>query len=108
VPPELREIATSVLIETGKTVDRVKFAGALFARLDERIREVQQSGFGPIAPVWEHYSILKGKRITVFDGKSRHSGIVQGIDHDGALLLSEAGATQRVLAGDVTVESIDR
>jgi BirA family biotin operon repressor/biotin-[acetyl-CoA-carboxylase] ligase len=107
IPEELREIATSLLIETGKTVDRVKFAGALFARLDQRIRELQQSGFAPIAPVWERYSILKGKRITVFDGQSRHRGIVQGIDRDGALLLNENGTTQRVLAGDVTVEKID-
>lgn len=108
VPDELRDIATSVLIETGKPCDRVKFAAALFARLDERIRQVQESGFGPIAPVWESFSVLKGKRITVFDGQARHSGTVQGIDHDGALLLTEDGKIQRVLAGDVTVEKIER
>jgi len=108
VPDELRDIATSVLIETGKPCDRVKFAAALFARVDGRIRQAQQSGFGPIAPVWERFSVLKNKRITVFDGQARHSGTVQGIDHDGALLLVEDGAVQRVLAGDVTVEKIER
>jgi BirA family biotin operon repressor/biotin-[acetyl-CoA-carboxylase] ligase len=108
MPEELREIATSVLIETGRECDRVKFAATLFARLDERVRQVQQSGFAPIAPIWERYSVLKDKRITVFDGQSRHSGRVQGIDHDGALLLVEDGAVQRILAGDVTVEKIER
>jgi BirA family biotin operon repressor/biotin-[acetyl-CoA-carboxylase] ligase len=108
IPEELREIATSVLIETGKLCDRVKFAAALFMRLDGRIRQVQQSGFAPIVPVWEGFSVLKDRRITVFDGQARHSGAVKGIDHDGALLLVEDGNVQRVLAGDVTVEKIDR
>jgi len=108
VPQELREIATSVLIETGKMCDRVKFAAALFKQLDIRIRQVQESGFGPIAPVWENFSVLKGTRITVFDGQARHRGMVKGIDHDGALLLAEDGNVQRVLAGDVTVEKIER
>jgi BirA family biotin operon repressor/biotin-[acetyl-CoA-carboxylase] ligase len=108
VPEELRQIATSVLIESGHECDRVKFAATLFARLNERIQEVQQSGFGPIAPIWERYSVLKGKRVTVFDGQARHRGEVKGIDHDGALLLVEDGRLQRVLAGDVTVEKIER
>jgi BirA family biotin operon repressor/biotin-[acetyl-CoA-carboxylase] ligase len=108
VPDDLRDIATSILIETGKPVDRVKFAATLFARLDDRVRQLQQSGFAPIAPVWERYSILKGQHIRVFDGQARHSGTVQGIDRDGALLLTEDGKTQRVLAGDVTVEKFER
>jgi BirA family biotin operon repressor/biotin-[acetyl-CoA-carboxylase] ligase len=108
IPEDLRDIATSVLIETGKTCDRVTFAATLFARLDERIREVQESGFGPMTAVWEQYSVLKGRRVTVFDGRSRHSGTVKGIDNDGALLLVEDGNLQRVVAGDVTVEKIDQ
>ncbi len=108
VPPDLRAIATSILIETGKPVDRVKFAATFFARLDERIRQVQQTGFAPIAPVWDRYSILKGKQVTVFDGQTRHSGTVQGIDRSGALLLVEDGETRRVVAGDVTIEKFER
>jgi BirA family transcriptional regulator, biotin operon repressor / biotin---[acetyl-CoA-carboxylase] ligase len=108
VPADLREIATSVLIETGDPCDRIKFAATLFTRLDELIRQVQESGFAPIAPLWERYTILAGKRITVFDGQARHSGIVKGIDHDGALLLTEGPNVTRVLAGDVTVEKFER
>ncbi len=107
VPAELADIATSVLIETGQVCDRVKFAAALFGQLDLRIRQVQESGFAPIAPLWERYSILTGKRITVFDGQARHRGTVQGIDRDGALLLAEGDQVERVLTGDVTVEKIE-
>jgi BirA family biotin operon repressor/biotin-[acetyl-CoA-carboxylase] ligase len=108
VPEDLREIATSLMIETGKVCDRVKFAATLFKRLDQRIRHVQEAGFAPIAPLWERYSILTGRRITVFDGQTRHSGTVKGIDHDGALLMVEGGDLVRILTGDVTVEKIEQ
>jgi BirA family transcriptional regulator, biotin operon repressor / biotin---[acetyl-CoA-carboxylase] ligase len=107
VPADLRNIATSILIETGEACDRVRFAAALFARLDERISQAQKSGFASIAPLWERYSILTGRRITVFDGLARHSGTVTGIDHDGALLMTEDGNVVRILTGDVTVEKIE-
>jgi BirA family transcriptional regulator, biotin operon repressor / biotin---[acetyl-CoA-carboxylase] ligase len=106
VPAELREIATSVLIETGKPCDRVALVAALFARLDERIRQVQESGFGPIADLWARYSILTGKRITVFDGHERQTGTVKGIDRDGALLLARDSDVVRIMTGDITVEKI--
>ncbi len=106
VPEELREIATSVLIETGQACDRVKFVATLFAHLEERLAQLQGLGFARIAPLWERYSILTGKRITVFDGQTRHSGTVKGIDTDGALLLIEGANVERILAGDVTVEKI--
>jgi BirA family transcriptional regulator, biotin operon repressor / biotin---[acetyl-CoA-carboxylase] ligase len=107
LPAQLRSIATSVLIETGRPCDRVKFAAELCSRLDARIRELERSGFASIAAIWERYSVLKGKRVTVFDGQQRHVGTVKGIDHDGALMLVEGGKDLRVLAGDVTVERIE-
>jgi BirA family transcriptional regulator, biotin operon repressor / biotin---[acetyl-CoA-carboxylase] ligase len=108
VPEHLRDIATSILIETGKPCDRLRFAAALLERTHQRIGQAQQSGFAPIAPQWERYSVLTGKRVTVFDGASRHTGTVRGIDEDGALLLVEGGNVRRVMAGDVTLEKIER
>ena len=107
LPADLNAIATSVLIETGKPCDRVAVAAALFARLDSRVREMQDAGFAPIAPVWEHYSVLTGRRITVFDGRVRQSGTVKGIAPDGALLLEQGEGAVRIMTGDVTVEKPD-
>ncbi len=106
VPAQLRDIATSTLIETGKVCDRVKLAATLFTHLDERLHQLQELGFAPIASVWERYSILTGKRITVFDRQTRYSGMVKGIDTNGALLLVEGANVVRILSGDVTVEQV--
>jgi BirA family transcriptional regulator, biotin operon repressor / biotin---[acetyl-CoA-carboxylase] ligase len=107
IPQELHEIATSVLIETGQECDRVNFAAALFTRLNERLGQLQKWGFARMAPLWESYSILTGKRVEVFDGQRRISGTVKGIDNEGLLLLVEGAHEERIITGDVTVEKID-
>jgi BirA family transcriptional regulator, biotin operon repressor / biotin---[acetyl-CoA-carboxylase] ligase len=107
VPVELREIATSILIETGQVCDRVNFAGTLFARLNERLAQLQDLGFAEMAPLWERYSVLTGKRVVVFDGRRRISGAVKGIDYEGRLLLIEGTDEERIVTGDVTVEKIN-
>jgi len=108
MPEELRDIATSLPVETGEPCDRVQFAAALFEHLDKWIGQTQHSGFGAIAPLWERYSVLTGKQVTVFDGLVRYTGTVKGIDQNGALLLAGGGNVRRVVAGDVTLERIER
>jgi BirA family transcriptional regulator, biotin operon repressor / biotin---[acetyl-CoA-carboxylase] ligase len=103
IPGELKEIATSVLIETGRKCDRVKIAAELFSHFDSRYMELETSGFASIAPVWTHYSALKGEQVTVVNAGARETGVVAGIDKDGALLLESEGKVKRILAGDVTI-----
>jgi BirA family biotin operon repressor/biotin-[acetyl-CoA-carboxylase] ligase len=104
MPSELRNKATSVLIATGRACDRIALAEALFKRLDTRYMETETQGFGVIRPVWEHFSALTGRSVTVVDTGARIAGVVKGIDADGALLLETAAGTQRILTGDVSIE----
>jgi len=103
VPDDLRRIATSVRIETGAVCDRIQVASALFYRLDTRYTEMQERGFAAIRPLWERYSALAGKEVTVSDGEMRRSGVVTGIDDEGALILETGAGTVRIIAGDVSV-----
>jgi BirA family transcriptional regulator, biotin operon repressor / biotin---[acetyl-CoA-carboxylase] ligase len=104
IPPELRDKATSLRIATGRACDRIAIADSLFTLLDYRYTETLTRGFAAVQPEWERFSALTGKRVAVLDGGRRESGIVRGIDSDGALLLDTGGATVRILAGDVTLE----
>jgi BirA family transcriptional regulator, biotin operon repressor / biotin---[acetyl-CoA-carboxylase] ligase len=104
VPSELRDKATSVLIATGRRCDRTALAGALFKRLNTRYMETESQGFGVIRPLWEHFSALTGRSVIVVDTGARITGVVKGIDTDGALLLETAAGTQRILTGDVSIE----
>ena len=104
IPVELRDRATSVMAATGRPCDRVELAGELFSRLEYRYMETLSGGFAALRPVWERYSALTGRQVTVVDGPSRIGGTVRGIDPDGALLLEAEGRIVRVLAGDVSIE----
>jgi BirA family biotin operon repressor/biotin-[acetyl-CoA-carboxylase] ligase len=104
IPAELRDRATSVMAATGRPCDRVDLAGELFSRLEYRYMETVSGGFAAVRPVWERYSALTGRHVTVIDGPSRIGGTVRGIGPDGALLLESEGQIVRVLAGDVSIE----
>jgi len=104
IPAELRDRATSLRAELGHPCDRISIAESLCGFLDYRYMEVVANGFGAVRPVWERFSALTGKRVTVVDGERREAGIVRGIDTDGALLLDTGARTTRILAGDVSIE----
>jgi BirA family transcriptional regulator, biotin operon repressor / biotin---[acetyl-CoA-carboxylase] ligase len=104
VPPEIRDRAISILIATGHRCDRVAVANTLFTRLNIRYDEIVTNGFAAVRPVWERYSGLTGKRVTVVDAGTREEGMVKGIDTDGALLLETTAGVRRIIAGDVTLE----
>ena len=104
IPPELQGKATSVLIATGYPCDRSAIASALLQKLNTRYMETERRGFAAVRPLWERYSALTGKSVTVVDGASRIAGTVAGIDADGALLLETAEGPTRILTGDVSIE----
>lgn len=104
LPAELRATATSIRAATGVECDRIALASALFSRLNNRYMEAESRGFGPIRPLWENYSVLTGTRVTVVSGAGRQSGVVRGIDPEGALMVEDAGELRRIVAGDVSLE----
>ncbi len=104
IPAELRGKATSLLITTGRECDRVQFAATLFKHLDLRYRAVEAGGFAAVRSVYDHYFALHDRQVTVIDGSITVSGVVRGIDADGALILETQNGPIRVLTGDVSLE----
>jgi BirA family transcriptional regulator, biotin operon repressor / biotin---[acetyl-CoA-carboxylase] ligase len=108
LPPDLRDKATSICIATGRACDRIELASTLFNRLHSRYMEIEETGFAAVRPAWERYSALTGRRVTVVDGDARTTGIVRGIDDDGALLLDTGAGPARILVGDVSGDTRSR
>jgi BirA family biotin operon repressor/biotin-[acetyl-CoA-carboxylase] ligase len=104
VPPEISRTATSVLIATGRTCDRVQFAATLFEQLDRFCSAAQTVGFGAVRPAYERFFGLKDRRVVVLNGSERIAGVVHGIDDDGALIVQTERGPTRILAGDVSLE----
>ena len=99
----LRHPATSLLEEGGVEVDRAGFARVLFGELDELYDRFLLEGEGPVRAEWLERSAIRGRDVRVSSGEREFTGVVQGVDPFGALLVLKAdGGLETVLSGDVS------
>lgn len=103
-PDDLRHPATSLYLELGSCVDRCAVARALLQALDELYDTYLTQGYQPIRNEWLQRSNILHQRVRVDLNERTLTGTVTGIDEYGALLLTTAdGASEKILAGDVTI-----
>jgi BirA family biotin operon repressor/biotin-[acetyl-CoA-carboxylase] ligase len=104
-PPDLRQPATSLRLESGQPVDRTVFASTLLNELDALYADFLRHGFGPVREEWQQRCNAKGRQVLVSDsGTECTGGLFTGIDADGALLLRSAdNVLHRITCGDVRV-----
>jgi len=104
-PPELRRLATSLKIETGKAIERPELAATILRELDLDYARICAGKFTAIADEWEAHCSTIGKDVTVQIGGHKLRGCAESLDDDGALLVrGEHGRLERVTGGDVTLE----
>lgn len=97
----LIERATSLSAELGRPVDRLALLLTLLARLDERYLALR-AGAPDLAREWAARLVTLGRTVLVSDGGGQWSGVAEGVDADGALLVRPPGGeARRVIAGDV-------
>lgn len=101
-PDELRYPATSVLIETGDLHPRLALVRLLLQKIDDLYTEFLAEGFAPLRRRWESLFDLLDRQVEVDLGKRCISGVVGGLESDGALkIFLPDGSIERVMAGDV-------
>lgn len=99
-----RDIATSLMVETGSEISRLDLIVKLFDNLEYLYAKLQLDGFGSIKDMWLKYSDMVGKKIRVVFNDSVQAGEVHGIDDFGALIISdENDVLRRIIAGDATI-----
>jgi len=105
LPPELRTIATSLRIESGRKVHRAQMAATLLNELEHDYQRINRGGFEAVADEWEQRCITVGKQVSIHLGPTVLKGRAEALDADGALLLrTQYGHLERIIGGDVTLE----
>jgi BirA family biotin operon repressor/biotin-[acetyl-CoA-carboxylase] ligase len=105
-PAEVRATATSLLIATGRSVDRGELAAALYDALDRWYVLFCSGDRAGILQAAREQSATLGRDVTVESGTDRWQGVAVDLDADGALLVrGEDGAVRRVLADDVSIRA---
>jgi BirA family biotin operon repressor/biotin-[acetyl-CoA-carboxylase] ligase len=69
--------------------------------LEKICEELNHGNIRKIINEWTRKSLTIRKKVDVFTSSGKISGNAIRIDDDGALVISHAGKTQRVLVGDV-------
>jgi len=106
-PPELRNTATSILIETGRPMSREKILANILSRFEPLYDEWRMFGFGAIYQHVNTLDALRGKRVRMELAGTPIEGMACGIESDGALLLQTPDGMTRVYSGEAHVVSID-
>jgi len=101
-PPDLQGLATSLLLETGRTPGRDAMLAAVLEALDRWRARLEAEGFAPIRERWRALADTLGARVSV-DGVS---ALALDLDADGALLVDDGRGVRRVIAGEVTREEV--
>jgi len=104
-PDDLKEIATSVSLETGKTFDRVMLMREFLRQFEHLYTTFLHSGFESIGKRWSELSILLGKDVSVHMIDRTCKGRVMELDRDGALIIKgEHGELEKIYSGDIHIE----
>jgi BirA family biotin operon repressor/biotin-[acetyl-CoA-carboxylase] ligase len=104
-PPELVDRATSLESELGRVVDRDRLFVETLAALGRRYDDLLAGKFDGILDAWRrHAPSACGARVKWIDASGEQSGMTEGIDGDGALLVETGERTHRIVGGELTWE----
>jgi BirA family biotin operon repressor/biotin-[acetyl-CoA-carboxylase] ligase len=105
-PKELRNIATSLYAMNGEELPINQVAAQIIKAINQAYEAcIQNQTTESLSDAWLPLSSLNGKTVTALLGNQEITGIANGIDASGALLLSQPdGSTIPIRAGDVTLK----
>ncbi|MFC4078056.1 biotin--[acetyl-CoA-carboxylase] ligase [Salinithrix halophila] len=102
-PEELKEIATSLAIEAGRTFERPPLIASILGEIEALYEGYLNHGFQPIRILWEEYAGMLGKTITARTAGGMVKGIATGLAESGALLVETGKGTEAVFSSDIQI-----
>jgi BirA family biotin operon repressor/biotin-[acetyl-CoA-carboxylase] ligase len=102
-PDELKSIATSLRIESGKPVARALILATLLKELERCYQIFLRDGGEAIAAQWSAASsFAQGKTVRVLTGTGQYQAVTAGLDPRGALRVRRSdGREELLIAGEI-------
>jgi BirA family biotin operon repressor/biotin-[acetyl-CoA-carboxylase] ligase len=99
---EIRDIATSLMVELGREVEREALLAAYLWKLEDLYQAAK--GGVSVLPRWRERLVTLGKQVTATSQSGVVSGLAEDVEDDGALVIrTDAGERIVVEAADVTL-----
>jgi BirA family biotin operon repressor/biotin-[acetyl-CoA-carboxylase] ligase len=103
-PEEIHDIATSLLLDTGREISREELIISLYENLEKWYKQLAQKGFGGIREKWLSRTKMIGQTVQVVFKDEIVAGKAIGIDEDGSLILVDKENKEIIVsAGDATI-----
>ncbi|WP_197534904.1 biotin--[acetyl-CoA-carboxylase] ligase [Symmachiella dynata] len=99
-PTELQATATSLSDTVGNKFELTEILIDILQMLEQRLNWLSASD-PQLARRWEEFSLLRGKTVYIENHQHGITGICQGIDEEGGLLLRTPSGIERVTHGIV-------
>jgi BirA family biotin operon repressor/biotin-[acetyl-CoA-carboxylase] ligase len=104
-PRELNDRVTSLESELGRVVDRAALCAETIASIAQRYDDLLDARFDAILDAWRARAPgSRGARVWWDSPTGPQSGVTEGIDDMGALLVRSGARLERIVAGDVRWE----
>ena len=100
---EISDTGASLLLATGKTVNRLQLLSLTLERLEYWYHKISSGAFLEIVNRWKLFCTMDGRTISVDRLGHTITGIVRGFAEDGGLLLQVDDKELKFLSGDVTL-----
>jgi BirA family biotin operon repressor/biotin-[acetyl-CoA-carboxylase] ligase len=101
-PSEIAARATSIEAELGRPVDRGLVLAECLAALAARYRDLQNDDRRTVVEAWRRRAApMLGRRVEWEWAGTRHTGLAENIDEDGALIVTVGSGSLRIRSGEV-------
>ncbi len=105
MPAELKAIATSLRMVSGKVYSRSQILAVLLKELDRNYRLLLAEGNGAIARRWATASTYaEGKRVRVLSSSGEFTATTAGLEPNGALRIRHADGREEALVSGEVIE----
>ena len=108
-PDELKDVAASLYMITGKTEDRESVTASVIGRFWEYYQMFCETGdLQKLKPAYERILVNRRRIVQVMDAKEPFRGRAEGITNTGELIITreDTGETVTVYSGEVSVRGI--
>mgnify|MGYP001073565476 CR=1 FL=1 len=101
LPPNLKDVVTSLHVEVGHEVDRVALLARVLREFELRYQQLEDGEYDSIVREWKSLSLTLEQRVAIRTINKTFEGEAIDIDSHGALIIRrDNGKIERVIAGD--------
>ncbi len=102
-PPDLRERATSLDLESSQPVDRTRVARALLQQLDAWLADPRALSPEVVCERWRARAVGLGQPIRLWHGGRKYAGVVVDVDPTSALLVQLDQGSRMLFEAEGTI-----